>query len=88
MTAPSKIHGKTVEAWAKMCLGKNRYSDESGCRASAQKSIQRPASELELLWVYKCPNCKGWHMTRSENDSAPVSKDDVYLIRERDVYRR
>lgn len=66
-----------------MCLGKLRFADECACRVVAQESINRPQSMVKMLWVYQCPNCRGYHMTKLRNYRvAPVSPTDLYVMDE------
>jgi len=85
MTAPNRNHGKTNEAWAKMCLSKTRYSDEYTARAGAFHLFEAPETVRHKdglppkLWVYKCTNCRGWHMTKSEvRGCSPVTAEGMF----------
>jgi hypothetical protein len=78
MTAPNRRNGKTIDELDRMCTSKARYSDEYSARGSAQHSLNSSwGKSTAFLWVYQCPVCRGWHMTSSPNDSAPVSRDNL-----------
>lgn len=79
MTAPNKQYGKTADQWDRMCTSKQRYSDEYSARGSAQYSLRQSQDQnFTRLWVYRCPGCRGWHMTKSPNDSDPVTRDELF----------
>lgn len=67
MTAPSRQFGRPVQQIVSGCTGKNRYSDEYGCRASGQ--IQEAISGVKL-YLYRCSLCRGWHLTKSKQRQA------------------
>lgn len=62
---PNKDHGYTSEELNRMCLGKHRWSDELSARAAAIASLERRPKTLRLF-TYKCPSCRGYHLTRSK----------------------
>jgi predicted SprT family Zn-dependent metalloprotease len=80
MTAPNRQHGKTVEEWERMCLNKTRYSDEYTCRAGAQHVLTNPRFGMTVarMFVYKCPNCRGWHMTKQSTVHYSVSAENLF----------
>ena len=60
------------------CKVKNRFSDESAARVSAQHAINTYKNEA-ILWVYQCKLCRGWHLTKSrQHGSAGVTAEDLY----------
>ena len=63
MNAPRRNHGFTDEQLHRMCRRKMRYADEMGATAGAMCSLDR-RPEVRRLWVYPCPACKGWHLTK------------------------
>jgi hypothetical protein len=76
MTAPNRRNGKTLGELDRMCTSKMRYSDEYAARGSAQFALNTSrANPLGRLWVYQCPVCRGWHMTKVPNDSPAVMRD-------------
>lgn len=44
------------------CQKKRRFSDEYAARAAAQERLQIMGM-VDGLSVYRCPHCKGWHLT-------------------------
>ena len=55
MTAPPlKLQDRT-------CRAKRRFSDELAARAAALVRIGTGA--IATLWVYRCTQCRGWHLT-------------------------
>lgn len=48
-----------------MCIDKNRYPDEFTARAAGIHYIDR--GDAAALWVYRCPICRGFHLTRSDH---------------------
>lgn len=53
----------------KTCKEKRYFADQALARAHAQLSIHE--QNLKKLWIYKCPNCPGWHLT-SCNQGEPM----------------
>jgi len=45
------------------CLSKQRWCDELAARAGAMHALERPGNTITRLWVYACPECRGWHLT-------------------------
>ncbi len=86
MTAPNRNHGKTQTQWERMCLNKTRYTDEYTARAGAfhlftfdETRKLRSGPVPQKLWVYKCANCRGWHMTKSQvRGSVPVTAEGMF----------
>lgn len=76
MSAPNKINGRTREELERMCQGKHRWADELSARAGALGSLeQRP--ETGRLFTYRCPVCRGFHLTRSkQRGQTPVALDN------------
>jgi hypothetical protein len=61
------------------CLKKRRFTDEIAARAAAMVALKEAGLELRRgLWVYRCPECQGWHLTRNCQGwrSAKVTPDD------------
>jgi hypothetical protein len=58
------------------CKSKRRYSDEPEARAAGMVSLaERPGQER--LFVYLCPHCDGWHLTKSsQGRRAMVTADN------------
>ena len=63
----------------KMCNRKQRYSDEFSARAKAKIDID--GGKARKLWVYPCPLCRGWHLTKKPN-SRKVMIDENNLVHE------
>ncbi|MEC5161703.1 MULTISPECIES: hypothetical protein [unclassified Janthinobacterium] len=61
------------------CAGKHRHPDELTARAAAQRVLSR--GNLGALYVYICPVCGGWHLTRSSQGIA-VTRYDPLAVRE------
>lgn len=49
------------------CRGKWRYSDETCARAAGMVSLTEHPGRRKLF-VYLCPHCCGWHLTKSYKD--------------------
>lgn len=62
---PNRSHSLTHEDRARRCTGKHRWCDEVSARAGAIFAIEQ-YKKVEKLWVYRCPYCKGWHLTSKE----------------------
>ena len=61
------------------CSKKKRYSDELTARAGCMTVLQQdPNNSPPKLWVYKCKECKGWHLTSNTQSWAGVTKDNPY----------
>lgn len=72
----------TNDTWERMCTSKLRFSDEWSCRVEARDSLRTNTGQ-RFLWVYRCPGCRGWHMTSMPNDHEAVSASELYY----DPYR-
>ena len=60
---PTRVNGLTDHQRTRRCTGKHRWSDEMSARAGAMHSIEQ-YGQVEKLWVYRCPHCSGWHLTK------------------------
>lgn len=58
------------------CANKIRYADEFPARVAAMESINRHGT-TDKLWVYRCPHCSGWHLTRSRQRTAPTTATEL-----------
>jgi len=47
----------------KVCLKKIRYWSERQASRIAELAM---ATRPDRIWVYRCPHCEGWHLTRME----------------------
>lgn len=63
MTAPPLKGAKRT------CSNKRRHPDELTARACAMHAITKYKNTNEL-WVYRCPTCLGWHLTRCKKHNA------------------
>jgi hypothetical protein len=60
------------------CKKKHRHPDEITARAAAMDSIQK-YHNVKTLYVYNCPVCSGWHLTKSSKDhTIKVTEDDPF----------
>lgn len=48
------------------CLKKRRFGDEYAARAAAQERLQF-LGRKDGLAVYRCPECRGWHLTSQKS---------------------
>lgn len=46
------------------CRNKRRHPDDPTARAAAMRAMEQHG-EAKRLWVYRCPQCNGWHLTSS-----------------------
>lgn len=65
MSAPTKRKKAVVN-----CLAKNRYTDDTQARAAAMASLERHDEGVSELWVYKCKECHGWHLTKQRGPAS------------------
>jgi hypothetical protein len=65
MTAPSRYRGRPVAQLQRMCFRKHRYPDELTARAAGHSYMTQYATSP--LYVYKCPECAGYHVTRAKH---------------------
>lgn len=73
MTRPRKTNGVETAiieqiaahraAVQRTCHAKRRYADEHAARAVG---IECMAESTYPLYIYRCPCCKGWHLTKQE----------------------
>lgn len=61
------------------CEGKKRWPCEITARAGAMAVIERnDPGTPDALYVYRCPTCRGWHLTKNrQKSSPPVTVDDI-----------
>ena len=58
---------RDVVAPRRMCRKKNRYETQ---RLAKKVIVERRASGWPTeLYAYRCPECRGWHITRMEQPS-------------------
>jgi hypothetical protein len=48
------------------CASKRRHPDELSARAHAMFALEEYGN-VRKLYVYRCPTCRGWHLTKSDN---------------------
>lgn len=54
---------------------KTRFRDEVGAKiALSQIAVSDKAKRREVR-VYKCPKCRGWHLTSQPKKNAPTLED-------------
>lgn len=66
-----------------MCLSKVRFPDEYVARARIGQLFDQGRPGKRRLWVYRCPNCRGFHMTSAaryggRGQTAAVTATDLY----------
>lgn len=54
------------------CVAKTRYVSERIAEIRAQQVGKRRGIRL---WSYKCPECKGWHLTKRQQVSRNVADE-------------
>lgn len=59
-----KRHIAPVDHDHSVCLSKLYHPDEATARAFAVQSLERPGNVVKVLYVYPCPICHGWHLTK------------------------
>lgn len=71
---PRKVNGLTDDQRARRCDNKHRWADELAAIAGAIHAFEKyHNSKGESLWVYRCPLCKGWHLTKKpQRGQSPV----------------
>lgn len=54
------------------CEAKARFVDDTQARAAAMLSLERHGETegCSVLWVYKCRECHGWHLTKQRGPRA------------------
>lgn len=68
--SPPQVETKS----ARVCASKHRHPDEITARAAAAMHIEQIAN-VDTLYVYRCPECNGWHLTKHPN-GVPVRAGD------------
>lgn len=78
-TQPAEDHSARAAA---VCRSKNVYRSEGFARVVAQRVITDRAkvgAPGEMLWPYKCPTCRRWHLThKPQTDAPPVTIDKLF----------
>lgn len=76
----AKPHRKMIPSDEAACLRKVRYTTELAARMGAQAALTNPAvNPPEVMFVYCCYICKGWHCTKNEQkDSPAVTKRELF----------
>ena len=60
------------------CINKMRFADEFAARAHAMRVLTGHRSRANL-WVYRCPECNGWHLTKRDRGTRQlVTADSTY----------
>lgn len=54
-----------------LCADKRRHPDEVAARAHGMRSIENNKN-AEMLFVYRCEHCAGWHLTKSPLGKSPA----------------
>jgi hypothetical protein len=62
---PNKFHGLTAEERWRRCTMKQRWSDQFAAVAGAYVHLEKNQVDLDL-YTYRCPHCKGWHLTKKK----------------------
>jgi hypothetical protein len=57
------------------CRNKHRHPDEIIARAAAMDAITRYGN-VQVLYVYLCPECRGWHLSKKGNALYAVTKEN------------
>jgi hypothetical protein len=70
MSAPP-LKGQTLT-----CHNKKRHADELTARAAAMCRLQQPNCTEPDLYVYRCPRCAGWHLTKAPQPYPGVTATD------------
>lgn len=55
----------------RMCESKQRWPDSLSAAAGALCALEARPDEVQKLWTYRCPICRGWHLTRNKQDGVP-----------------
>ncbi len=73
-----KIAKESYKKRVESCKKKHRHPDEITARAAAMDSIQKHHN-VDVLYVYNCPVCSGWHLTKSSKDhTIKVTEDNPF----------
>lgn len=56
------------------CKSKHRHPDELTARAVAMDAIEK-YHNVDTLYVYHCPFCSGWHLSKKGKDIAVTEKN-------------
>lgn len=74
MTAPPKKQ-RVVN-----CENKRRYADEFTARAGTSHYLEAEQKKLDHLWIYRCRECGGWHMTsKNQGPRWKITRDEVMI---------
>lgn len=75
---------RTPDERTRMCARKVRFPDEYVARARAAQLIEQGRADKPRLFVYRCPVCRGWHMTGAyqlNKDALAVTDEDMFTKR-------
>lgn len=48
------------------CADKHRYPDKGTAFFALRQRLHDPQRRVTFLRVYRCPHCRGWHLTHRE----------------------
>lgn len=61
------------------CMNKRRYPDEITARAVTAHLIDAGLTDRPVLWVYRCSECRGFHLTKRFSQRVPgVTSSDTF----------
>ena len=70
---------RVLTASQKGCRKKCAYRTEARARIIGAYK----ATKAEMLWVYKCPECESWHLTKREGTGvvgAPITPGNSGIL--------
>lgn len=81
MTAPLRRSGELASFIERSCRSKLRYCDDMTARAAGQlymEHAEKAGKPRRQLYVYKCPLCRGWHLSKRFNPDRCQQVDYMY----------
>ncbi|HEV7287695.1 hypothetical protein [Sphingomonas sp.] len=60
------------------CASKRVYSTEIAARMGAQAALSTQSRALPILFVYPCPACMKWHVTRDGSTGLGVTRTNLF----------
>lgn len=70
-----RLRSSEDKTYVSACERKNKYKTEAKARAWGQLQVRKGTTPAGRLWVYPCPCCRQWHLTKSQTNTPAITAD-------------